>query len=84
MLGWTEIKLDPATTPDEMRKALFLVSRDHYLVRRVMMMSDMNGLSGEDRYTVMAYHAVKAMLSNQRRLEELLCQVPPKMIIKEP
>lgn len=52
--------LDEATTPEEMRAALFKMSYDDSLVGQVFMHANRSGLSAEDRYTMLAYHAVKA------------------------
>lgn len=57
-------------TPSEMRAEIFRLRRENPLVRSVMDMADYNGLSAEDRYTVIAYHALK----DSARLQQLLLQ----------
>ena len=45
-------------TPQEMRAEIFRLSGYDYLVRNVMNAADYNGFSAEDRYTILAYHAL--------------------------
>ena len=52
-------KIDDATTPEEMRAALFRVKRYNNTVWGAFDAADHKGLDGEDRYTLLAYHAVK-------------------------
>lgn len=47
-----------AETVEEMRAELFRLSHCDPLVRHVMQMADYSGLSAEDRYTILAYHAM--------------------------
>lgn len=44
-----------------MRRAIGAAYRDSPIVRKCMMMADRDGLSGEDRYTLLAYHALRAL-----------------------
>ena len=55
-------KLADATTLEGMRTALFAVSRQEPVVRNAMNVRDTSGLSGEDTYTLIAYHAMKMMM----------------------
>lgn len=48
-----------ATTPEEMRSEILRLRHEVSLVRAVMDMADFNGMSAEDRYTILAYHAIK-------------------------
>lgn len=57
------------TTPDEMRAALNKLRYDDPLVHAAFTAADYAGMSGEDRYTVLAYHAVT---QKQKLLEQLL------------
>jgi hypothetical protein len=52
-------EVKPASTPDEMRAEIFRLSYNDNLVRSVMQMADYNGLNAEDRYTILAYNALK-------------------------
>jgi len=51
--------LEEAKNIDEMRKAIFRYSYDDPLTRNVMKAADIQGLSGEDRYVLLAYYALK-------------------------
>lgn len=53
-------QLREAHTPNDMRAELFRVSREDSLVRSVFQMADYNGMSAEDRFTILAYHAMAA------------------------
>lgn len=50
-----------AETADEMRMELFRLRRYNPLVHTVMQMADCGGLSGEDRYVIMAYRALREL-----------------------
>lgn len=45
----------------EMRKAIHEARRDSSIIRQAMMVADYNGLSAEDRYTLLAYEALVAL-----------------------
>lgn len=64
--GYEQIK--PADTPDDMRAEIYRVSYGDSMVRNVMMMSDHMGLSGEDRYVILAYNALREL----NRLKQLV------------
>lgn len=49
-----------ATTPDEMRAEIFRLQHYDPLVRRVTDMAIHTGMNAEDRYTVLAYHALRS------------------------
>ncbi len=51
----------PAQTCDEMRKAIFEGMRESSIIHNAMMAADYNGMSGENRYTLLAYHALIAL-----------------------
>ena len=48
-----------ATSPADMRAEIFRLRRDLPPVRAVMDTADYNGMSAEDRYTMLAYHALR-------------------------
>jgi hypothetical protein len=48
-----------ATTPAEMRAELHRLSYHDPLVNSVFSFADYSGLSAEDRYTMLAYHAMR-------------------------
>lgn len=54
-------QVKPASTVDEMRAELFRLEHYDPLVRSVMDMANYKGLKGEDRYAILAYHAVKSL-----------------------
>jgi len=54
-----EEKIAEASTPEEMRKAIFDLSHHDHLTASVVTHADYHGLSGEDRYTMLAYMAIK-------------------------
>ena len=77
-------KIDDATTPEEMRAALF---RRCYssIVHRSFNTADYKGLNGEDRYTLLAYHAVKLAEELQELLiEQTMTQIRPIVIATNP
>ncbi len=57
-------------TPDEMRAELFRLSHHDPLVRSVMQSADYNGMSAEDRYTILAYYAMAERNKFQQMLVE--------------
>jgi beta-xylosidase len=60
--------LENADTPTAMRAALFKQSYTNSLVREITDTANRYGLSAEDKYTLLAYHAVQAMLRTQEEL----------------
>ena len=53
-------------TCDEMRRVIFEQVRDSALIHNVMLAADYRGLSGEDRYTTLAYQALIALEQQYR------------------
>lgn len=70
-----------ATTPDEMRAELFRLKHYDPLVRAVWDSADYGGMNAEDRYTVMAYHAVKAKTEAQQHVLEFSSYLMRPMIV---
>ena len=64
-------KLDEAKTPQEMRRAIEHGQRHNALIRNLLMAGRIEGMSAEDIYTVLAYHALQGMFSSQRLVHEL-------------
>ena len=65
----------PAATCDEMRKAIYEGERDSAVIHNAMYAADINGMSGEDRYVMLAYHALIALETHFQahlRLMELM------------
>lgn len=55
---YAEAPREGLTTPNQMRAELARISRDDVLVRQVEDYARYSGLSGEDKYVVLAYHAL--------------------------
>ncbi len=69
----------PAMTCDEMRKAIFEGQRDSSIIHNALMSADYNGMNGEDRYTLLAYHALIALekqFQQVLRFTDLMPNVP--------
>jgi ABC-type tungstate transport system permease subunit len=65
-----------AVTPEQMRAAIFKSARDSSLVRSVMMAADLNGWSAEDRYTMLAYEALRMLERYAQVNIEMLAMMP--------
>lgn len=75
-------QVKPADTPDEMRAEIYRVSYDDPMVRNVMRMSDHMGLSGEDRYVILAYNALRELTRmRQLVLDDKLMNAPPFLFV---
>lgn len=72
------------TTPEEMRAELFRLARFDPIVRAVFDSANFTGASAEDRYSVLAYHAIKAKIAAQNQvLEFSSVLVRPRFVEKE-
>jgi len=65
-----------ATTPNEMRSEIARLSRFNHLVRKSFDYADFAGLSAEDRYTVLSYYALDALVKTQNAMHEYLVTTP--------
>lgn len=65
-----------ATTPSEMRAEIARLRRDNHLVHAAMDAADYTGMSSEDRYTVLAYHALAALAKTQKVMHEYVLMTP--------
>ena len=74
-----------AVTPEQMRVAIFKSARDSGLVRSVMTTADFNGLSAEDRYTLLAYHALMLLEKYAQMNIDMLhtMPMPPNMVAED-
>jgi hypothetical protein len=43
------------------RAAIYRAARESSLISQVLQVAELQGLSGEDRYTLLAYHALQAL-----------------------
>jgi hypothetical protein len=67
-----------AGTPEEQRAELNRLREHDSLVRNVMQRADYIGMSGEDRYTILAYLLMKdrQQLRNTIFMSKLCCMTP--------
>jgi hypothetical protein len=69
--------------PTEMRQAIFEAMHESALVRNVMYSADYQGLSAEDRYTSLAYHALVALETYYKKaLQHAMLYPNPNFIMK--
>lgn len=71
-----------AATPADMRAEIYRLRREVPLVRSVMYIADYNGLSAEDRYTMLAYHALKESAEARELLLEQLNITPHPFLLR--
>lgn len=69
------------TSIDEMRKAITVASQHSSIVRNAMMSADYQGLSGEDRYAMLAYYALRQLESTHRHLMAYVNITPGPIVI---
>ncbi len=68
----------------QMRKQIFEGQRDSALIRSCMQLADIEGLSGEDRYTYLAWHALIGFERQWQQLRQFYALHPlPPVIMKE-
>jgi hypothetical protein len=66
-----------AVTPEQMRTAIDEMRRDDVIVNAAMKAADIEQMTPEDRYTMLAYHALTALAqSRQAHLAELTGSAP--------
>lgn len=84
-MNWKRIDpLEPlaeATTPTKMRAAIEQASMHSPIVRQSLDAARYAGMSTEDTYTLLAYHALQALLATQRRALELQQLAPPLPVV---
>jgi hypothetical protein len=73
--------LDEATEPVGMRAAIERYARHSALVRNVLTVGDINNLTPEDRYSMLAYYALQQLAKLQRNQIEFLANMPPAPIL---
>lgn len=72
-----------ATTLDGMRRAIYKGSYESSLIRALLDRARYAGLSGEDTYVTLAYHALIALEKEHRAHMRLLSLTPMPPIIME-
>jgi hypothetical protein len=74
--GETDIR--DCSTPDEVRAELFRLRRESSLVSHAMDFADYSGYSGEDKYAMLAYHALKSRAEYIKSTLSLQMRAPPQ------
>ena len=74
-------QLKDVITPEEMRAEIYKNYYHDPLIHAVFRQADFNGMSAEDRYTILAYHAIKEKNNAQLKLMELLNTIPFSSIV---
>lgn len=86
-VGLPEPKLGGYMAPldfNKMRQEILRGQRDSALIRSCMNLADIEGLSGEDRYTYLAYHALIGFERQWQQLRQFYALTPiPPIIMKE-
>lgn len=59
-----------------MRAAIARTSRESYVIRAAFIEADGQGLSGEDRYVLLAYHALRALEDTSQSLTKMMACMP--------
>ena len=83
MKDWKALEqVKDAETPEEMRAELYRLQHYDPLVRAVMDSANYRGASAEDRYTVLAYNALKQLAEIKRHvLDDAMLRPAPRMIV---
>lgn len=72
-----------AATPEEMRSEIDRLRRESPLVHAVMRMADYSGSTAEDRYTALAYHALKEAAQAKALLIQRINSTPPDLLVTD-
>lgn len=68
----------------QMRKEIYEGQRDSALIQSCMKLADIEGLSAEDRYTYLAWHALIGFERQWQQLRQLWALTPmPPIILRE-
>lgn len=54
-------EMKPVETAEEMRVEMMRICRHDPMVNNLMRLADYKGFSGEDRYVILAYHALREL-----------------------
>jgi len=73
-------QLNVATTTNEMRIEINRVSRYDPLIYHSLMAAEHLGLSGEDKYVILAYNALRDLAVIKQRLMDMEGLIPPSVI----
>lgn len=69
------------TSPADMRAEIFRLRRELPVVRAVMDTADFNGLSAEDRYTMLAYYALRDYARVHNMLMDHVLSMPTQRFV---
>lgn len=72
----TMVAKSEESTPAGMRAAIYRGARDSALICQVLHEADMRGLSGEDRYSVLAYQALIQLEIKHQQLLNYINRTP--------
>lgn len=74
--------LSQAETPAQMRAAINAGMADNPVIRNVLMLARYEGMTAEDTYTLLAYHAIQAMIQTQSNFLDMAQRMPaPSAIV---
>lgn len=80
----TAEEVNGAATVDGMRRAILRSRRDSSVIANVLHSAELNGLSGEDTYAMLAYHALLMLEEAWRReLDTAFLHPLPPLIVKD-
>ena len=68
-------------SPEQMRAEIYRMRRDNSIVARSLDSADYLGLSSEDRYTILAYHALERCESLTKTIEQYVRITPSTFLI---
>jgi hypothetical protein len=74
----------PETDPQDaaaMRQAIEQGQRDSSLIRNCLMHARYIGMSAEDTYTLLAYHALRSLEDIYQRQIQMLATMPPAPVV---
>lgn len=75
-------QLKEAATVEEMRAEIFRLRHHDYLLRNAMDAADYKGMSAEDRYTILAYYALRERAKLLATvLDDAMLRPAPPMIV---
>ena len=69
-------EMKPAETAEEMRVEMMRICRHDPMVYHLMRMCDEKGFSGEDRYTIIAYQALRELASLKKTYYDVVMSRP--------
>lgn len=84
-MTWMKTEFSPplqkAGTPQEMRAAIERAYMTNPIVRQVLELGRRQGLSAEDTYSMLAYHALGQLAEANRIMHELASMAPPLPVL---